>query len=365
MEHAKAGCGGGAAVTDVGVVIIGRNEGERFRRCLRSVLGRARPIVYVDSGSSDGSIAFAEGFAGDGVEVVRLDMSTPFTASRARNAGLDRLLELAPGVALVQFVDGDCEIREGWLEAAAAEFAKDVRVAVVDGRLRERFPEKSIYNRLADLEWDKPVGDGGYCGGNAMMRVERVMSAGKFDAGLLAGEEPDLCRRIKEQGGIVRRLAVEMAYHDIAMTRLGQWWTRMRKNGYGMAGLCLYGEGSQRDIFRRQFRSTVFWGLFFPVLVTAAAVVCGLWWGLMYGLLVLGCGAGLFLVQAFRIARQAMSRGVGFLDAVRYGILMLIAKSAMMHGTINRVRDHWDDRAPAAINYKPGGEQCGEKAHAL
>ncbi len=65
-----------------GVVIIGRNEGERFERCLRSLVGRASPIVYVDSGSTDNSVGFAESHASSGVHVVRLDMSTPFTAAR-------------------------------------------------------------------------------------------------------------------------------------------------------------------------------------------------------------------------------------------------------------------------------------------
>ena len=39
----------------VGLVVIGRNEGERLVRCLRSVIGRADAVVYVDSGSTDGS----------------------------------------------------------------------------------------------------------------------------------------------------------------------------------------------------------------------------------------------------------------------------------------------------------------------
>jgi hypothetical protein len=246
-----------------------------------------------------------------------------------------------------------------------AEFAEHERLAVVDGRLRERFPERSIYNRLADLEWDKPVGDGGYCGGNAMMRVDAVLAAGKFDAGMLAGEEPDLCRRIKERGGIVRRLGVEMAFHDIAMTRLGQWWTRMRKNGYGMAGLRLYGEGSRREIYRQQFRSTLVWGLVVPVFTAVAALVVAWRWGWMDGSMVLGCGLLLLFVQSLRIARHASSRGVGLVDAVRYGMLVMLSKSAMLVGTVMRVRDQWQDRAPPTINYKPGAERGGDEAHAL
>ena len=44
----------------IGCVVIGRNEGQRLVRCLESLLGRVAHIVYVDSGSTDGSVAMAE-----------------------------------------------------------------------------------------------------------------------------------------------------------------------------------------------------------------------------------------------------------------------------------------------------------------
>jgi len=46
-----------AASPKIGVVVIGRNEGERLKRCLQSVRGRAACVVYVDSGSTDDSLA--------------------------------------------------------------------------------------------------------------------------------------------------------------------------------------------------------------------------------------------------------------------------------------------------------------------
>ena len=137
-----------------GVVVIGRNEGERLRRCLQSI-DRAVAIVYVDSGSSDGSPALAQSL---GAHVVALDMTRPFTAARARNAGLRRLRELAPTTQLVQFVDGDCELVPGWLDAAQAFMQQHADVAAVAGRLRERYPNRSIYNLLCDMEWNVPAG---------------------------------------------------------------------------------------------------------------------------------------------------------------------------------------------------------------
>ena len=69
---------------DIGVVAIGRNEGERLRRCLTAI-PQGQTIIYVDSGSTDGSQDFARGM---GLTVVDLDPGQRFTAARARNAGL-------------------------------------------------------------------------------------------------------------------------------------------------------------------------------------------------------------------------------------------------------------------------------------
>ena len=41
-----------------GVVAIGRNEGERLKRCLKSV-SHAAQVIYVHSGSTDGSLQWA------------------------------------------------------------------------------------------------------------------------------------------------------------------------------------------------------------------------------------------------------------------------------------------------------------------
>jgi len=43
----------------IDAVVIGRNEGERLVACLASLGGEIRRAVYVDSGSTDGSVAAA------------------------------------------------------------------------------------------------------------------------------------------------------------------------------------------------------------------------------------------------------------------------------------------------------------------
>ena len=52
----------------IGAIIIGRNEGDRLRSCLDSLPKAIDQVVYVDSGSTDGSIevAWAAGGVGCG-----------------------------------------------------------------------------------------------------------------------------------------------------------------------------------------------------------------------------------------------------------------------------------------------------------
>lgn len=255
-----------------GVVIIGRNEGERLRLCLESVLPWTARIVYVDSGSTDDSVTLARRL---GAQVVQLDLSLPFTAARARNEGLRRLRELVPGVDYVQFVDGDCEVRPTWLDAAARFLDVTPDVGVVWGHVRERYPESSIYNMLFDMGWDTAVGEVKACGGNVMMRINAFETVGGYRSDLIAGEEPELCVRLRAAGWRIWRLDEEMALHDVAMTRFSQWWKRAVRGGYALAqGAYLHGVGPERHCVRETL-SIWLWGLVLPCGIVVAALGFG------------------------------------------------------------------------------------------
>ena len=241
----------------IGAVIIGRNEGARLEVCLRSVLGQVKYVVYVDSGSTDGSSAVA---ARLGADVVELSRNRPFTAARGRNAGAMRLKELDSAVEFVQFIDGDCELQPGWLEEASFFLLNNPDVAVVCGRRRERYPEASAYNRLCDIEWDTPAGRTAACGGDSLMRIDAFNAVGGFSEELIAGEEPDLCFRLRQSGWEVFRLDAEMTLHDAAMTRVSQWWQRSVRSGYATAE-AYNRRGKHEPALRRQVISNALWAL--------------------------------------------------------------------------------------------------------
>jgi len=329
-------------VSEVGVVVIGRNEGERLHRCLGSVVGKAAHVVYVDSGSSDGSTKFAREM---GVEVIDLDLSRPFTAARARNEGFARLIQQFPGTTFVQFVDGDCEVHDGWIAQAIGHFALHEGAAAVCGRRRERFPEASRYNHLCDLEWDTPVGIVKACGGDAMMRCDAFRQVGGFNNSLIAGEEPELCVRLRQAGWSIHRIDAEMTWHDAAMTRFSQWWKRNVRAGHAYAeGNALH--GAPPEGFReREVRSNDRWGATVPVIFLILAIPT-----LGASILLLPIVYGLMALRVAKHLRR--TRGWSRYERLLYGIFVTIGKFPQAAGQRAYRRARAAGKPTKIIEYK-------------
>lgn len=324
----------------VGLVAIGRNEGERLRQCLLSVIGKVAHVVYVDSGSTDGSIELARSLL---VDVVELDLSTSFTAARARNAGFAHLLQKDTQLEFVQFVDGDCEVVEGWIERALAQLEAQPNVAVVCGRRRERFPKQSIYNQLCDMEWDTPIGEAKACGGDSMMRVKAFQQVGGFNPALIAGEEPELCVRLRQKEWKILRIDAEMTLHDAQMTRFSQWWKRALRAGHAYAeGARLHGRSSEGH-WRRESWSIWFWGFYLPLLAL------GLIWPTHGFSLLLLVG---YPVLAGRIFLKQRRQNICTEHAALYALSCVLGKFAQVGGTLGFLRTHLLGTKSTLIEYK-------------
>ena len=332
--------------SEIGVVAIGRNEGDRLVRCLESALRQgAAAVVYVDSGSTDGSADRARNM---GCEVVDLDMTRPFTAARARNAGLARLPR---GVTLVQFVDGDCELADGWLDAAAAKLAEDDALAGVAGRLRERFPDATPYNKLCDLEWACPAGETRALGGVSLFRRDALEQVGGFDESLIAGEEPEMCLRMRERGRRFWRLGDDMGHHDADMTRFGQWWRRAVRCGHAHAQVSAMHAGSDKRIWARESRSTAVWATVPVLLATALTALLAFaagWPWLLLGLLPLGLYGLLFA----KVARSRLRGGDDVRTAALYAGNVTLAKFPQFLGQRRYARDARRGRQSTIIEHR-------------
>jgi glycosyltransferase involved in cell wall biosynthesis len=321
----------------VGVVAIGRNEGVRIDTCIRSAVAGTALVLYVDSGSTDDSMLLAERA---GAESVGLDMSLPFTAARARNQGYRRLRQLAPELSYIQFVDGDCEIEANWIETASAFLDLNQDVGVICGRRRERFPSRSIYNRLCDLEWDTPIGQAKACGGDALMRADAFEQVAGYRDELIAGEEPELCLRLRAAGWKIWRLDAEMTQHDAAILHFSQWWRRHVRSGYAFAqGAYLHGQTAERHWVWETLRA-LFWGTTVPIVSLLALALFGPW-----GLLPL-------LIYPLQFVRRLAQRSEALGIRSQLTFFELLTRFPESSGVFTYMRDLVLGRHGRLIEYK-------------
>jgi len=322
---------------EIATVVIGRNEGERLLKCLRSVRSQVECLIYVDSGSTDGSAQAAERL---GAQVVNLDLSRPFTAARARNEGFAAVKALRPKIPFVQFIDGDCELVDGWFGIAAEFMHQRNDVAVVCGRCRELNPSSSIYNFLCDLEWDQPVGETAACGGIALVRAEPFAAVGGFMSQLIAGEEPELCLRLREKGWKIWRLDVEMVRHDAAMKRFNQWWMRTVRWGFALAEVSKLHWRSPFAIWKKELARTIFWGALLPLLIGLSAIFYH-------------AALAATLIYPLQASRIAMARGsLTSKNSWIYAVFTILAKFGELQGILKCYWRMLFDRSVRLIEYK-------------
>ncbi len=319
----------------IGAVLIGRNEGLRLMQCLRSVPECVDVLVYVDSGSDDNSVEVART---KGAKVVALDMSRPFTAARARNEGAAHLKLISP-TDFIQFIDGDCELQPGWIESAYTFMSDKPRVAVTCGRRRERFPEVSVYNRMCDHEWNSPVGQAKSCGGDALMRSVAFDEVGGFDNNVIAGEEPELCVRLRAKGWQIWRLDQEMTLHDAALIRFSQWWKRARRGGHAFAqGAAMHGGPPEYHRVRETCRALL-WGFALPLFAVLGAVVTP------FSLLFL-------LIYPAQLIRLALQFGPARLESWQRAFFITLAKLPEALGVLQFCLNRLFNKQTKIIEYK-------------
>jgi GT2 family glycosyltransferase len=330
-----------ARLAKIGVVTIGRNEGQRLARCLDSVPRGVGPVVYVDSGSDDGSVALARA---RGVTVVDLDLSVPFTAARARNAGWRRLHELAPELAMILFVDGDCEIVAGFLEEASDLMGRSSDIVAVCGWRRERQPERSSYNTVCDVEWrSSNLGETRAFGGDVLLRAAALRAVGGYDESVIAAEDDELGVRLRRGGGRIIRIDRVSTIHDAAMTRFPQWWKRAKRCGHAYGQLSdLHGAPPDR-YFVREARRACLWGLALPAVATGLAVPS-------FGLSLWMFGA--YPMQAWRTFRNARKRGFTPRESAVWAASCTAAKVPEALGVLKYRIDKLRHRRPTIIEYK-------------
>lgn len=319
----------------LGAVAIGRNEGDRLKNCLRSLVPHCDSVVYVDSGSSDDSVAFARSL---GVVVVELDRDSPFTAARARNAGFAALVK-GESPAFVQFVDGDCRVEPEWLRAGQTHLQADPAMGLVTGWRSEIFPDATVYNSLFQADWRRPAGPIATCGGDMMVRSQAFLQIGGFNPAVIAAEDDDFCLRLGQAGWKLERLPLQMTWHDAAMKSFGAWWRRSIRDGHGFAQV---GHLHPQHFKRERLRAWVY-GLILPLIF-----LCGLpvWPWLSLGVVLI------YLLSFLRTARNFLRRAPVQQRLLRQVGLLTLSKVPNVVGMLTYYGRRRAGRDMQIIEYK-------------
>ncbi|MDJ0658301.1 MAG: glycosyltransferase [Crocosphaera sp.] len=337
-------------MSKLGIVVIGRNEGKRLLSCLKSVIDEIKnfdktPIVYVDSGSTDGSIKVAKSL---GVDVVALDPSYPFTAARARNTGFKHLYQHHPELSYIQFIDGDCEIITGWLAAATEVLETQSKIVAVCGWRCERYPEQSLYNRICDVEWHQGnVGEIANFGGDVMIRTQAFLEVEGYNENVIAAEDDELGVRLRQNQGTLWRIDHNCTWHDANIHSFSQWWQRAKRCGYAYGQVSNLHGSPPECKFVTQVRKTWLWGLIIPSIAILFA-----WPSRGLSLLLLGK----YPLTALLVTRKTRQQGFSDLHSLAWGISCAFSVFPGILGLFQFYRNHWQKKQAKIIEYKNSNE---------
>jgi GT2 family glycosyltransferase len=333
-----------SAAQNVAAVVIGRNEGARLQRGLTGLIAQVGRVVYVDSGSSDDSVAFARGL---GVEVVELDMSRPFTAARARNAGVAALMASGPGPDYIQFMDGDCQLVPGWIAAALAHITAHPDLGIVTGWRSEIHPEASVYNAMCDFEWHRPAGPIIACGGDMLVRRQAFEDVEGLNETLIAGEDEEFCLRVAQAGWALERLPLPMTRHDAAMTRFGQWWQRAVRAGHAFAQI----GRMHPQHFAPERRRILLYGVILPLLALLGLVMA-LAGAVLPGVLLIVAVLTAYELSWLRTVQGLMRDGLAGPKAAHHALFLTLSKFPNLIGALTYHLRRLRGRDMHLIEYK-------------
>lgn len=326
----------------VSVVIIGRNEGQRLIKCIQSVQSadwkeHSYELIYVDSNSSDGSLQHAQDL---GANAAKLDDPSP-SAGKARNLGWR--MAKAP---LIMFLDGDTQLHPNFINHALSVI-KDPELCATFGRLKEVHPEKSIYIRVMDLDWVFPLGKTLFFGGNVLVRRCAIASVDGFDPTLKAGEEPEMCARLRAGGWKIEHIDVPMATHDLAITTFKAYWLRAYRSGIAYAEVAermrMRGDPLWQHDAKRDFRHGLLFTLMPLVMLLHPLVI----------LLVLLAAVAVLARTAKRCAWKAPGQT---LLCWQYSVHVMLQKIPAFFGQLQWLRAKFMNTQIKMVEYKGMGK---------
>jgi glycosyltransferase involved in cell wall biosynthesis len=174
----------------VGVVVPCKDEIATIKLCLESLRAQTQPvtIVVMDNGSTDGSREVAEQLADRVVDLPGVPIST------LRNSGAQLLADSD----VLAFVDADCELAPGWLEAGLAGLES---ADMVGSRTLAATDAGWVASRWAAIEQQRAHAQSLLWSQHLLVRREAFEALQGFDETMRTGEDADLSARLRARGG--------------------------------------------------------------------------------------------------------------------------------------------------------------------
>lgn len=239
----------------ISFIIIGKNEGWKLSKCLNSVKDTIEvnkledaEIIYVDSDSSDDSIARALSFK----HVTVYKITGECNAAVGRNVGA----RAARGEILF-FIDGDMEIKPSFLKLVIND--GKLRYDLVTGHIIEKYYDQEgnllgKKNRTFGKELPAEDEKVSVTGGLFLISKKTWNSVNEMNERFWKSQDLDLCLRLcKKKADLVRKNAVFAVHHTTSYLDYCRFMDRIKSGVHFYTGLLL----------RNHLKCFPMWKLFF------------------------------------------------------------------------------------------------------
>jgi hypothetical protein len=154
-----------------------------------------------------------------------------------------------------------------------------------------------------------------FCGGDALFTRKALAESSGFDESLIAGEEPELCRRLRALGYGILHIDAPMTGHDLQITRWVQYWRRATRAGHAYAEVSERFRGSEDPFWTHDRRRNVMRGGFWLASLAVALAA-----SLRYGLFPLLGWSGILSLMTLRSAWKARWKSKDRWAVLLYGL---------------------------------------------
>lgn len=217
-------------------IVIGHNEGWKISECISGIIATVKhsdlseyEIIYVDSNSSDDSIARAKTFN----EVIIIKLIADYNPAIARNVGFSK----SCGNVLF-FVDGDMILQPEFLEKVYSK-EKGLIADFVSGNWINHFYntdgiliDNAIFKSLSKDSIEKVTG------GLFLINRSVYEIVGGMDPRFRKSQDIDLGLRLARKGiYLLRKKDIAAIHNTVSYTHKSRTWKEMWKHMYGRSFL--------------------------------------------------------------------------------------------------------------------------------